>query len=202
MKLRLHLGDEVNAGYQIQDLNLMLVFQVNCPGCLSKALPDLNSIAAQFPQINVFALSSAFENFAVNTINNTQILLTEGVLPPACKRYFGQLGHQILPYKIQVPVVMDAFISEEQLIVLKQQLFEQAEFDTLSPKVQGKLNNVLEQRFFQMLKTGRTFLDNEMQGTPTWYLFDKELTILDSWLGHKDRLWIKGLIERYSAGNF
>lgn len=196
MKLDLQLGEILQGDCALKELNLMLVFQVNCPGCLSKALPDLNRIADDFPQINAFALSTAFEEFNLNNLHNTRQLLEQGSLTQASQRYFERLGHKNLPYKINTPVVMDYFIQNQKLSELHDVVLEQIEGELLQPKVSRKIRDILDQRLLPLARSGRTFLNNELQGTPSWFIFDEHLNVLDSWFGHKDEQWVRSVIER------
>lgn len=196
MKLDLQLGETLQGDCTLKELNLMLVFQVNCPGCLSKALPDLNSIAIEYPSVNAFALSTAFEDFGLNNQRNTQLLLEQGDLTQAGLRYFERLGYKKLPYKISVPVVMDYFIQNEKLSELNDVVLSQIEGELLPPKVHRKICDIMDQRLLPLARSGRTFLNNELQGTPSWFIFNKQLEVLDSWFGHKDTQWVRGVIER------
>ena len=197
MKLQLHLGNTVSGDCSLKSLNLMLVFQVNCPGCLSRALPELNQLSQQFPDVNAFAMSTAFESFNLNTEVNTRSLVECGELTLASQRYFSRLGYSSLPYQIGVPVVMDAFLSEEKLSGLKNGVLSQVDSDSLSPAARGKLCDILDQRFLPLVRTGRTFINNDLQGTPSWFIFDDQLNVLDSWFGHKGEKWVKAVIESH-----
>ena len=181
----------------LKSLNLMLVFQVNCPGCLSRALPELNQLSQQFPEVNAFAMSTAFEDFNLNTEVNTRSLVDCGELTLASKRYFSRLGYTSLPYQIRVPVVMDAFLSEEKLSGLKDGVLSQVDSDSLSPAARGRLCDILDQRFVPLVRTGRTFINNDLQGTPSWFIFDDQLNVLDSWFGHKEEKWVQSVIESH-----
>lgn len=197
MKLQLHLGNTVSGNCSLKSLNLMLVFQVNCPGCLSRALPELNQLSQQFPEVNAFAMSTAFEDFNLNTEVNTRSLVDCGELTLASKRYFSRLGYTSLPYQIRVPVVMDAFLSEEKLSGLKDGVLSQVDSDSLSPAARGRLCDILDQRFVPLVRTGRTFINNDLQGTPSWFIFDDQLNVLDSWFGHKEEKWVQSVIESH-----
>lgn len=197
MKLYFHPGEWVQSTAELKALNLMLVFQVNCPGCLIHAFPLLESIAQKYSQLNVFALSTAFEDFALNTAENTHKLIKQGELTQASKRYYERLGQKRLPYAINTPVVMDTFMNDAQVNDICQMLIQQFEAAApLSPQVSQQIKNQLNQRILPSARTGRTFLNNQMQGTPSWYLFNQELDVLDSWFGHKDPDWVESTIKR------
>ena len=199
MKLQLHLGNTVIGDHSLKSLNLMLVFQVNCPGCLSRALPELNQLSLQFPEVNAFAMSTAFEDFNLNTEVNTRALVGCGELTLSSKRYFSRLGCNSLPYQIEVPVVMDAFLAEDKLSRLKDGVLSQVDSDSLSAAAKGRLCDILDQRFVPLVRTGRTFINNDLQGTPSWFIFDDQLNVLDSWFGHKEEKWVQSVIKSHLA---
>ena len=195
MDLHLYKGEWVQGKSDLSDLNLMLVFQVNCPGCLAHALPLLQDLADEYTHVNCFALSTAFEDFALNTLENTQSLIAEGELAPASKRYFSRLGQFELPYRIEVPVVMDLFLSDEEVSSMTDTFINNIDHGSLSRKMAQQLRHQFNQRFVPVAMTGRTFLNNEMQGTPSWFLFDKQMNIFESWFGHKEKEWVRARVQ-------
>jgi hypothetical protein len=43
-KLELQFDKELKGKFNLKNLNILLVFQVNCPGCFSYALPLFNTL--------------------------------------------------------------------------------------------------------------------------------------------------------------
>ncbi|WP_415884836.1 hypothetical protein ACMXYO_09140 [Neptuniibacter sp. QD37_6] len=196
MQLDLQLGKVVQGSVAISERNLMLVFQVNCPGCLSRALPMLTKISEANKSINCFALSTAFENFNLNNVKTTKALLEQGDLTLHSKRHFAQLGHQKLPYNFELPVVMDWFMPSQTISKLEESVFNVFDNERLSKTLKQNIKNHLAQRLVPMSLMGRTFLNNDLQGTPTWIYFDENLEIFDSWFGHQDLEWIQALLDK------
>ncbi|WP_415896145.1 hypothetical protein ACMXYQ_08285 [Neptuniibacter sp. PT34_22] len=196
MQLDLQLGEAVQGSVVISERNLMLVFQVNCPGCLSRALPMLSKISEANEQLNCFALSTAFENFNLNNAKTTEALLKHGDLTLHSKRYFAQLGQQRLPYQFDLPVIMDWFMPAQSASKLSESIIDVFDEERLTDVVKQSIKNHLAQRLVPMSQMGRTFLNNDFQGTPTWVYFDKNLTIIDSWFGHKDISWIQAVLDK------
>jgi len=196
MQLDLNLGEAVQGSVEISDRNLMLVFQVNCPGCLSRALPLLTKISEANVGLNCFALSTAFENFNLNNIKATRALMDQGELTLHSKRYFAQLGHQKLPYKFDLPVVMDWFMPAQAATNLADSVISAFDEDRLSHTVKQSIKGHLAQRLIPMSQMGRTFLNNDLQGTPTWIYFDKDLEVIESWFGHKELDWVEALLNK------
>ncbi|WP_415912112.1 hypothetical protein [Neptuniibacter sp. QD37_11] len=196
MQLDLQLGEAIQGSVVLSERNLMLVFQVNCPGCLSRALPMLSKISEANEQLNCFALSTAFENFNLNNAKTTKALLEQGALTLHSKRYFAQIGQQKLPYKFDLPVVMDWFMPAESAAKLSGSIIDVFDEERLSEAVKQAIKNHLSQRLVPMSKMGRTFLNNDFQGTPTWVYFDQDLNILESWFGHKENEWVQALLDK------
>lgn len=196
MQLNLQLGEVVQGSVTISKRNLMLVFQVNCPGCLSKALPQLIKISDVNQDVNCFAMSTAFENFNLNNIKTTTALVETGELTLHAKRYFSQLGQQKLPYKISVPIIMDWFMPSNTPSFLAESVINALDQERLSETVKQNIKKHLGQRLIPMSQMGRTFLNNDLQGTPTWIYFDQDLNVIESWFGHKELEWVQALLDR------
>lgn len=196
MQLDLQLGETVQGSIAISERNLMLVFQVNCPGCLSRALPMLSKISEANEGLNCFALSTAFENFNLNNAKTTAALLEQGDLTLHSKRYFAQLGQQRLPYKFDLPVIMDWFMPDQSSSKLSESIINVFDEERLSAVVKQNIKNHLAQRLIPMSQMGRTFLNNDFQGTPTWVYFNKDLKIIESWFGHKELDWVQALLDK------
>ncbi|MEZ4282659.1 MAG: hypothetical protein R3F21_23935 [Myxococcota bacterium] len=94
---------EIPAG----DRLLVLVFQVNCPGCFQYALPTAEAIHRQGDRLglSVLGLSTAFEDFELNTIGNTRALVERGELVGVTRRV---LGSERYSNALSFPVATDA----------------------------------------------------------------------------------------------
>ncbi|WP_415898171.1 hypothetical protein [Neptuniibacter sp. QD57_21] len=196
MQLDLQLGQAIKGNVEISERNLMLVFQVNCPSCLSRALPMLMRLKEENKGFNFFALSTAFEDFNLNNAKSTKALIEQGELTLHSKRYFAQLGLQKLPYEVDVPVVMDWFMPTIASSELAESIYNVFDKERLSQTVMNSIKAHLAQRLLPMSQMGRTFLNNGFQGTPTWVYFDKDLRIIQSWFGHKEIEWVQALLDK------
>ena len=56
-KIELEIGDELQGKFELKKLNLLLVFQVNCPGCFSYALPFFNKLYSEFNRDGISSVS-------------------------------------------------------------------------------------------------------------------------------------------------
>ncbi len=76
-RFELDLGEVLQGEFRLGELNLLLVFQVNCPGCVVQALPMASRLYQRFASrgLQVLGLSTAFEDFEQNTADATRRLL-------------------------------------------------------------------------------------------------------------------------------
>lgn len=76
----LRIGEIIQGKFELVQINILLVCQVNCPGCFTHALLLASSLSDQYGKQGVPALglSTVFEDFSLNTVANTRNLLNEG----------------------------------------------------------------------------------------------------------------------------
>ncbi|APD06299.1 hypothetical protein UJ101_00762 [Flavobacteriaceae bacterium UJ101] len=187
-KLELHFNQELQGRFELGKLNLLLVFQVNCPGCFSYALPLFNQLYKQFNKdVSFLALSTAFEDFDKNTNENTKKMIENGVLIGETKKFMNNQGFVKLPYSLDFPIAMDKFRFNDSKdldyavhaicnINPNYVLWSQFEKEAL----QNKVRNYLE----SLDKIALTFTLNQLRGTPSFVLFNAKYEILNNWFGH------------------
>ena len=183
-----------------QKLNLLLMFQVNCPGCFVYALPIFNELYEKYhEQIGFIALSTAFEDYDLNTVEHTKALVDQGELVGETKKALAQRGIDKLPYELQFPIGMDAHLEAGQYEELAEQIchlnpnypvWAQYDQDLLREKVMVYLKN--------QDKVSLTFTANQFRGTPTIALFNDNDELLNSWFGHQPVEAIIKDIERFT----
>ncbi len=73
-------GKPTNIDKETNNLILVEVFQVNCPGCFIYGIPDAIEIYRKYNKRNVTVLgiATAFEDFDKNTLENLKLLLFTG----------------------------------------------------------------------------------------------------------------------------
>jgi len=99
-KLHLHIDKMIKGQFNPKKINLLLLFQVNCPGCFSYSLPLFNKLYHQFNKdLGFIALSTAFEDFKLNTLKNTVALANEGELIGETKKFLSDQGHERIDNK-------------------------------------------------------------------------------------------------------
>lgn len=105
----LALGEALQGKFELGPRNLILVFQVNCPGCFLHALPTAESIHRERDRngLTVLGLSTAFEDFELNTIANTRALLERAELVGETRRRFADHGIRTYSEAISFPIACD-----------------------------------------------------------------------------------------------
>ena len=190
MKLELKFSEVLQGEFAIKPINMLLTFQVNCPGCFLYALPIEQEIYENHAsdKLNVFALSTAFEDFELNTTENTRSLLREKKLVGETRKALNLRGVQKYPHPLDFTVLMEElvdrteFINQENLKEIWRQnpIFENGH-NPESEKLKTEFVNYLS----RYEKIPYTFTVNQFAGTPTWVIFDEEYKILAKWFGHK-----------------
>ncbi|HMR57868.1 MAG TPA: hypothetical protein PKC10_11125 [Cyclobacteriaceae bacterium] len=194
MRLNLKYQQIVQGNFSLKRTNLMMAFQVNCPGCFMHGFPLLTELQNHFgSSLNCFALSTAFEDFELNTAENTKKLLTSGEpVGETLKAY--QTG---LPYTISLPVLMDNLIAKKELIshAFIESVCRNVAEKTISAEELRNLQESLHNYYRQMPTCGYTFAANLMRGTPSFFLFTDTLEILAQWFGHADSTLVKEKLD-------
>ncbi|NEQ51645.1 MAG: hypothetical protein F6K11_16150 [Leptolyngbya sp. SIO3F4] len=197
-KFKFNIGQVIQGDFRIKDLNLLLAFQVNCPGCFIYALPLATKLHNEYGnRLNVLGLSTAFEDFALNTATQTQRLLETGEVIGATKQYLQHQGQTSYTNSIPFAVAFDQMGDASTL-------FDNADIEHvchLTPsfsRMDGETQSRVRTRVKQVLQrhspTAYTFAVNQLQGTPSWILFDKDSTILAQWFGHKSETEVNAII--------
>ncbi len=169
------LSHVLQGEFQIKRLNLLLVFQVNCPGCFAYALPLAARLHDRYGErVNILGLSTAFEDFNLNTPENTRLLLERGEVVGMTKLYWQQQGESRYMVPIRFPVAFDWIESGQS-----------------QAAVSGDQATSIRRGI------GHTFRVNRLQGTPSWILFDESFRILAQWFGHKSESEVESILHQY-----
>lgn len=197
-KFKMRTSQVLQGDFQITSLNLLLAFQVNCSGCFIYALPLAEKLHQLYGnRLNVLGLSTAFEDFDLNTLEYTQCLLETGEVVGATKLFFQQNGRQSYSLPTTFPIAFDQVGEASELfddndvehVCRLTPSFVTMDLATQT-RVRARVNQVLKGRS----PVGYTFSVNQLQGTPSWILFDGESTILAQWFGHKSENEVNAMI--------
>ena len=140
-------------------------------------------VGRQAAGLNVLGLSTAFEDFDLNTAANTELLLTQQQTVGATRRSIGT--HYALA--IDFPIAVDRLTTGAELATP-----EQIEFlcktmsgkDSLANHEREALRQRVKAYLLRNSQTSATFTLNNLSGTPSFLLIDGNLQLLDGWFGH------------------
>ena len=110
-------GMDTNLDKQNDNIVVVEVFQVNCPGCFMYGIPESIEIYNKYKSegVSVLGMATAFEDFDKNTLENLQLLLETGETIGETKKMlsqYGESGGDKISYKIPYPVAMDSLIKQ------------------------------------------------------------------------------------------
>lgn len=204
MTFDLKYSDVLQGEFKPTALNLMMIFQVNCPGCFLQGFPQIISLHGKYQgKLSCFALSTAFEDFELNTKENTKLLLEKYVLVGETKKAFDEKDLKWEAH-IPFPVLIDAMIVKEEMLkprYIEGVISNQPEFSDVSQPELAEVKISLHNYFNHYPKCGSTFATNLLRGTPTFILFDNRMNILLRWFGHMDISAIEKKLNEYFTIN-
>lgn len=191
-------GLPTNIDKEKDNVVLVEVFQVNCPGCFIYGIPQAIDIYQKYRKegVTVLGIATAFEDFDKNTLENLELLLTTGEVIGETKKALSQYGQLVegnkLPYKIPFPVGMDLLKKEDDPIS-KPKIDEiiKANVPGYESYSEDQKLEIIE-RVKQYLKgkeySAQTFEEFTLRGTPSTILIDKKGILRDVGFGTNDFL--------------
>jgi hypothetical protein len=186
--------------FSLGDLNLLFIFQVNCPGCFLYGFPQMERLQQkrQAQGLTVLGLATAFEDFEFNTATNVELLLSEQKTIGATKKAIGDLYLQ----EISFPIASDRLTTglelstPENIEFLCQQI---ADYEQISIDSQTQLKQKIVADLAHIACTSTTFALNLLPGTPSFILCDRDLQMIDRWFGHiPDRQVLEKIVQARS----
>ena len=199
MKLALSYTEVINGELNFSPINLMMAFQVNCPGCFMHGFPMMKELLTHYGnKLSCIALSTAFEDFHVNTEENAKLLVNTGKL--VGETLSAQEAHHLNWDKttLSVPVVIDEVVNQSELQQPKfvENIIQNMFDPTATPAFeQENMRASLYNYFSQLPQCGKTFAENLMRGTPSFFLFTDSMEILVQWFGHADSRLIRNKLD-------
>lgn len=194
MIFQLKYSEVLQGSFELAALNLVMVFQVNCPGCFIHGFPLLKQLQTHYDnKISCFALATAFEDFHLNTAENAKLMANTGELVGETLKaqQAGMLKWDST--NLSVPVLIDEIANQTEL--LHPEFIENiinSMFDRTMTNLELENMRVTVCNYFSQLpKCGKTFAANLMRGTPSFFLFTDSMEILVQWFGHADSRAIK-----------
>jgi hypothetical protein len=187
LKLQLHYKNFIQGMFELKQLNLLLVFQVNCPGCFFYALPTFNKLYANLhhTDISFLGLSTAFEDFDENTYDNTKKLVNKGELIGETKKTMALHNMESLPFAIDFPIAMDKIVTSinnnEPVINHICNINPNFKIWSEYEQIEQQQKVILYLNSLEYIPL--TFTLNQLKGTPSLILFNSSYEILNSWFG-------------------
>jgi len=200
VKLKLDYSSIIRGEFTLSQLNIMLVMQVNCPGCLIYGIPALTELYTEFKdEASFFIMSTAFEDFDINTEENTRLLVEQGHIAGETQktlaRYYNQTRYDVPDhFTVLFDKIIDsaALTSTEMIAAVSK---DQQEVYNVPEEKREQFSKILHDHFMTLHKAGYTFAANLLQGTPTFLVFDDNYKILGSWFGHRNMTDMKHFIS-------
>ena len=181
-------GMDTNFDKEGDNVKLVEVFQVNCPGCFMHSIPEIINIYNKYKGdgLSVMGVATAFEDYDKNTLENLEMLLTTGEVVGDTKQaltQYGQLNDGKLQFKIPYPVAMDSLVKEggepsmeKMTAFINQQIpnFE-SQPDDYKNQIYAKVKEYYKSKEY----SAETFEMYSLQGTPSTILVDRKGILRD-----------------------
>ena len=199
-KLKLNHTDFLVGSFQPKKINLIFIFQLSSPKAMLEAAPVFNDMYNQYKkEIGFVGLSTAIEDYKINTKENTIDWLVNKTVFGNVANYLDSLGKDEYPNKIQFPVTCDPLLNAEavlendieQMMQLNRNYKHWSESDKISVRLQ------IRTYLMRQEKIAYTFTYNQLRDVPAFVIFNKEFEILETWYDHKNRFEVKEVLEKY-----
>ncbi|MGR9014691.1 MAG: TlpA family protein disulfide reductase [Gammaproteobacteria bacterium] len=185
-------GTEVNFDRLTGQVVLVVVFQVNCPGCFLYALPQAIELHRKYSEhgLTVLGLATAFEDFDKNNVENLSRLAEHGEVVGETLRVLsrqGKLNAGRLPYRIPFSLAMDYLTRQRGEVsdALIAHFIDDhiPEFKQQSSERQQQLKLQVFNYLQSLDCHAQTFECFELKGTPSHILVDKRGILRDCAFG-------------------
>lgn len=190
-------GIPTNIEKEKDNVVLVEVFQVNCPGCFIYGIPEAMEMYKKYHKdgLTVLGMATAFEDFDKNTLENLELLLTTGETIGDTLNSLGQYGRlngKILSYKIPFPVSMDSLrkttenLNQEKIMdVINSNI---PDFESYNSQQKGELTKRVREYLKSKEYSAETFEEYSLRGTPSSILIDKKGILRDVSFGQNGLL--------------
>jgi hypothetical protein len=191
-------GKPTNIDKERDNVILVEVFQVNCPGCFIYSIPECIRLFNQFANNNfkILGMATAFEDFDKNNLENLKRLVYKGEVIGETQRVLSQYGklrnENELTYRIPFSVAMDALhrldtnLSESRVLDFVEA--KVADFRSYDEKERQRIIENVKQYLRAKIYTAKTFEQYELKGTPSSILIDRKGIVQDISFGATNSL--------------
>jgi len=190
-------GMNTNLDKQGDNIVLVEVFQVNCPGCFMYGIPESIEIYNKYKSdgVSVLGMATAFEDYDKNTIENLELLLETGETIGETRKMlsqYGELEEGKITYKIPYPVAMDSLVKQSKEVtkemmdsLIKNQI---PDFDAQPENYKNQIYDRVRNYFLSKEYSAETFEMYALQGTPSNILIDRNGILRDVSFGQNGLL--------------
>ena len=190
-------GMDTNLDKQGDNIVLVEVFQVNCPGCFMYGIPESIQIYNKYKSdgVSVLGMATAFEDYDKNTIENLELLLETGETVGETRKMLSQYGkskENKIDYKIPYPVAMDSLVKQPKEVtkemmdsLIKNQI---PDFDAQPENYKNQIYDRARDYFLSKEYSAETFEMYALQGTPSNILIDRKGILRDVSFGQNGLL--------------
>lgn len=185
-------GPSSNISNELGKPILIIVFQVNCPGCFINGIPEtleIRDIYKDSPLLT-WGLATAFEDFHLNNLENLNKLINSGEVVGKTLDALnakGLVNNNRLDYDIPFPIALDRVVpyqpSDYSLEANKFIEKDFPQFDTFPEKNKKVILNQVTDYLKQKKYEAKTFEAYQLKGTPTTLLVDKRGILRGKWFG-------------------
>jgi hypothetical protein len=191
-------GKPTNIDKERDNVILVEVFQVNCPGCFIYSIPECIRLFNQFANNNfkILGMATAFEDFDKNNLENLKRLVYKGEVIGETQGVLSQYGklrnENELTYRIPFSVAMDALhrldtnLSESRVLDFVEA--KVADFRSYDEKERQRIIENVKQYLRAKIYTAKTFEQYELKGTPSSILIDRKGIVQDISFGATNSL--------------
>lgn len=185
-------GEPSNIGQEKGRNIVIMVFQVNCPGCFIAGFPEFLESHRKFNNkpILFWGLATAFEYFQWNNLENLKKLIDQGEVVGDTFYSLnnqGMLEGNYLSYKIPFPIAWDKIYPADPLKAkdnAKKMIDRDfPNFSQLPESTQKKINDQVMAYYKNKKFSAGTFENYQLRGTPSTLLIDKNGTLRGKWFG-------------------
>jgi len=190
-------GNDTNLDQQRDNVVLVEVFQVNCPGCFMYGIPEAIEIFNKYKSedVSVLGVATAFEDFDKNTLKNLELLVETGKVIGETEKMLGQYGQldgDKITFKIPYPIAMDSLIKQSDDVtkeqmdsLIKKQI---PDFDSQPENYKNEIYDRVKNYFLSKEYSAETFEMYALPGTPSSILIDRNGILRDISFGQNGSL--------------
>ena len=197
-------GNPTNIDREKDQVILVEVFQVNCPGCFLYAIPEAISVYTKYKErgLRVLGIATAFEDFDKNTLDNLKLLVETGEVIGETRKALSMQGQLLegkkLPYKIPFPLGMDRLTKTNKKTTqgkIMEIIHEQVpNFDVQPETVRNQIIHQVKAYLESKEYSAETFEKFSLRGTPSTILVDRDGILRDVSFGQSGN--VRKLVEK------